>query len=327
MILRYLLPALGGLGLLFALIFTATYGNAEPPKSNQLAVPPSTPFHDTVSGTGLVEASSRNIEVGSHLPGIVEKVLVTEGDAVEAGQVLFRLDSRQAAAEVALREGDLASARARLKAAEVVRDDEKDQLNRVESLKSGRSVTVDQLQRRRFAFRQAEANLAQARAGVESAEAALKVATVALERLSVQAPVTGRVLKIRTRAGEFVSAGGEGPAPVLMGADRPLYLRVQVDENDVWRFDGTARAIAALRSNKDISFPLSVVRVEPYVQPKQSLSGDTRERVDTRVLEVIYELQAPEKPGTPLPYIGQQMDVFIEAKPPANAAKAAESEE
>jgi hypothetical protein len=57
---------------------------------------------------------------------------------------------------------------------------------------------------------------------------------------------------------------------------------------------------------------LTFCRVEPYVIPKKSLTGDSTERVDTRVLQVLYTFDPGEKPI----YLGQQMDVFIETSPP-----------
>jgi hypothetical protein len=62
-----------------------------------------------------------------------------------------------------------------------------------------------------------------------------------------------------------------------------------------------------------VRYPLKFVRVEPFVIPKKSLTGDNTERVDTRVLQVIFSLDRPD--GTPL-YVGQQVDVFIEATDP-----------
>jgi len=53
---------------------------------------------------------------------------------------------------------------------------------------------------------------------------------------------------------------------------------------------------------------LTFDRIEPYIVPKRSLTGDNRERVDTRVLQVIYRF---ERPSFPL-YVGQQVDVYIE---------------
>ncbi len=57
--------------------------------------------------------------------------------------------------------------------------------------------------------------------------------------------------------------------------------------------------------------PLQYVRTEPYIVPKRSLTGDTTERVDTRVLQLLYGFDRNELPV----YVGQQMDVFIEAPP------------
>ena len=75
----------------------------------------------------------------------------------------------------------------------------------------------------------------------------------------------------------------------------------------------------------DKKYPLTFVRIEPYVIPKKSLTGDNTERVDTRVMQVIYSLK-PE--GKPI-YVGQQLDVFIDVSkktdkpvaPPESSAK------
>ena len=64
-----------------------------------------------------------------------------------------------------------------------------------------------------------------------------------------------------------------------------------------------------VRGNPQVSFALRFVRVEPYVIPKKSLTGDNTERVDTRVLQVIYKIDRTDQPV----YVGQQLDVFIEA--------------
>ena len=63
------------------------------------------------------------------------------------------------------------------------------------------------------------------------------------------------------------------------------------------------------------AYPLEFVRFEPYVIPKKSLTGDTTERVDTRVLQVVYRVKDPNAPL----YVGQQMDVYIETPVPSTA--------
>ncbi|NBX02732.1 MAG: efflux RND transporter periplasmic adaptor subunit [Alphaproteobacteria bacterium] len=312
MITRYLLPLLGIVGLVAGVIFAQTYGSPKAPPPNQLSMPPSAPYSDTVSGTGLVEASSRNIDIGSHESGVVSRVAVKEGDRVQAGDVLFALDDRIAKAMITQRESEVAAATANIANSRAALDDVQDQLKRAEGLSVGKSISMDELQRRRFAVKRAAAAVTASQAEHESAQAALQSARVTLSRLSVTAPTAGRILKVRISPGEYINLMGGGAASILMGEDSPLYLRVEVDENDVWRFKPDAKATASLRSKKDHSYPLSFVRIEPYVQPKKNLNGDTSERVDTRVLEVVYRIDM-NKDSAPL-YIGQQMDVFIDGK-------------
>jgi hypothetical protein len=95
---------------------------------------------------------------------------------------------------------------------------------------------------------------------------------------------------------------------MILGSVTPLHVRVDVDEHDAWRVRGGAQAVASPRGNGSIRIPLEFVRFEPYVIPKKSLTGDSTERVDTRVLQVIYRI----RDGEPSVYVGQQMDVYID---------------
>jgi hypothetical protein len=93
-----------------------------------------------------------------------------------------------------------------------------------------------------------------------------------------------------------------------------VHVRVDIDENDAWRFRPGVRAKAFLRGNTAIAFDVSFAYVEPYVVPKTSLTGATTERVDTRVLQVIFGADKKELPI----YAGQQVDVYIETSPIPN---------
>jgi HlyD family secretion protein len=95
---------------------------------------------------------------------------------------------------------------------------------------------------------------------------------------------------------------------------------VDIDENDAWRVRQDAPAVATVRGNRDLKTNLRFVRIEPYVVPKKSLTGESTERVDTRVLQVLYSF---DKGALPV-YVGQQMDVFIEAQPFGSNATASE---
>lgn len=156
-------------------------------------------------------------------------------------------------------------------------------------------------------------------AAVTQAEAQLAQTGTELDRLKVTAPwvrppdggsgaVTLRVLQVNVRPGEYVAAA-PGTAMVALGTVGRLHVRVDIDENDIARFRPGIPGTASPRGDPRTTFPLRFVRVEPYVIPKRSLTGGNTERVDTRVLQVIYAIDAPS-PGL---YVGQQMDVALDA--------------
>ncbi|MFA7383790.1 MAG: hypothetical protein WC001_10100, partial [Desulfurivibrionaceae bacterium] len=127
------------------------------------------------------------------------------------------------------------------------------------------------------------------------------------------------ILQVNIRPGEYAATGVLARPLVLLGDLERLHVRVDIDENDAWRFRANSPAMAALRGNRDFKANLAFVRVEPYVVPKRSLTGDSTERVDTRVLQAIYSFERAELQA----YVGQQMDVFIEAPGVASATSGA----
>jgi hypothetical protein len=116
---------------------------------------------------------------------------------------------------------------------------------------------------------------------------------------------------VNLRVGEYAQAGPLASPLVVLGDDSRLHVRVEIDQTDAHRVRPNANARASLRGDAERTFALEFVRFEPLVQPKRALTGDGTERVDTRVLEVIYALAQ----DAPHPFVGQQMDVFIEAEP------------
>jgi len=155
--------------------------------------------------------------------------------------------------------------------------------------------------------KQAEAKFGQARAALDQAK-------VDLDKTVVKAPIDGAILKVNVRLGEYAQAGVLSDPLMTMGSVDPLHVRVDIDETETWQIRPGHAALARLRGNPEISAPLTFVRFEPYVLAKRSLTGDTTERVDTRVLQAIYEFAPSAFPA----FVGQQVDVFIAA--PSRAA-------
>jgi HlyD family secretion protein len=348
MLRKILLPLLAVVGVAFA-IFTVRAGNKPVPVSKPVAEPALAPFRSYVAGSGLIEASTENIAVGTHVAGIVTAVHGKVGDTVKAGQPLFQIDDRDLRAELAVREAALLSARAELqklenqprpeeiplaeakvREAQATLENAKIVLAKWQRVEDPRAVSPEELRQAKLGVeiaaakvKQFEADLALLKAGawapdkqiaaarVASAQAQVESARTSLERLTVRAPVDGRLLQVKIRPGEFAQVGVLQDPLMLLGRTDIMHIRVDVDENEASRVRAGAPAVAYVRGNSSITTPLEFVRIEPFIVPKRSLTGDTTERVDTRVLQVIYAFE----PGNLPVYVGQQLDVYIDAPP------------
>jgi HlyD family secretion protein len=354
---KYLLPLLA-CGLLLFAVLHVVQAQHQPPRLPPPVTPAQTPFGRTVAGAGIAEASTENISIGSALPGVVQEVYVPVdkvGTRVQAGQPLFRVDDRQLKAQLAYQEANLQAAEAQLskldamprpeevppsaakvRVAEASVAVQKDLSDRAARLGPSGAMAAEDVLQRRLALEVAQRQLLQARAdhallkagawepdkviaraSVAQARAQVEQTKTDLERALVRAPVDGEVLQVNVRPGEYVGTP-PSQALVVLGNIHQVHVRVDIDEHDIPRFRPGAPARAMLRGNPQLEYRLRFVRVEPFVIPKKSLTGDNTERVDTRVLQVIYALDGKDKP---LVYVGQQMDVFIdctEANTPAH---------
>jgi multidrug efflux pump subunit AcrA (membrane-fusion protein) len=313
---QYLLPVLAAGAALFA---TVSVVRTQPVRevTEPVSAPPASSFTDTVAAVGLIEASTEHISVGTPLSGIVTEVLVTLNQSVRAGTPLFRLDTRALQASLAVQESQLTAARARQATAQFQVEDLNDRLERSLKLRSSTVISEDELIRMRFALKVSQARVVEAQAEVAVAEASAASVRTEITRSTILAPMDATVLQLKIRPGEFAAAGAPTSPLILLGNLSPLHLRVDIDEHEAWRVQPGTRAKGHVRGNAALAAPLSFVRFEPFVIPKRSLTGDSIERVDTRVLQAIYRLDQTDLRL----YAGQQMDVFIEASGTPTASR------
>src|SRR5215208_228213 len=348
MIRKWILPMLALLGVLFA-IKTVVTGQRQPTPSQPVASPSRSPFKYEVAGAGIVEASTENIAIGTPVGNIVTEVCVKVGDKVKQGDPLFRLRDSVTLAQLEVRKRalaaskakltrlknlprpeDLPPAEARVEEANAQLEDAKNDLALWESVKDPRAVVRGDLDKRRYAVKVAEKRLAAADAELKllkagswapdiaiadadvlSADAAVKESEAEIERRTIKAPVNAEVFQVKVRPGEYAMTGPLATPLMLLGDTENLHVRVDIDENDAWRIKPNAAAVAQVRGNSSLSTQLHFVRIEPFVVPKKSLTGESSERVDTRVLQILYSFKRGSLPV----YVGQQVDVFIEAPP------------
>jgi multidrug resistance efflux pump len=314
MIRKFVLPLLAVAGVLCA-IQVVIMASKPVPAAAPVVEPASAPFRSYIAGAGIIEARTQNVAIGTPVPGIVTRVFVQVGSAVKAAEPLFKLDDRDLQAELAVRrtavqtvqenltrlmhlprQEDIPPAVARVQETEAALADAQNQLARVESVTDRRAISQEDISRRRFAVQGAAARLAAARAQlsllkagawkhdvnivkaeVAAAQAQVQAVETNLERLTVCAPIDGEILQVNIRQGEFAPAGALQTPLILLGNLERLHVRVDIDENDAWRFQPQAPAVAVARGNQEIQTPLRF-----------------------------------ERGAIPV-YVGQQMDVFIAA--------------
>lgn len=292
----YLLTLLSLLGLVIAV--GVIIDTNRPPDVATPAMPHlDLPFKGYVAGLGIVEGGRGNTAIGTKVSGIVTSVMVKVGDEVKAEEPLFQVDDSALQAQ-------LLTARARVKQA------------RVDLEKPQHLLDYSKKLRQRDTSAISEQTLSGLRDDVNAAKAALETAKAEVTQLEkdiarcvVRAPADGRILKVNIRKGEYAEAGSLTTPLMLMGDDTRLHLRVDIDESDAMQVHPEAKAIAFVRGDASKKVALRFEYIEPYVVPKTALSGQSTERTDVRVLQVIYSFKRSALPA----YIGQQMDVYIEA--------------
>jgi len=140
-----------------------------------------------------------------------------------------------------------------------------------------------------------------------------------LAKYTVAAPVDGVILSITATVGSYVSAqgtlesysGGASPILVMGTGDDYGAVRCYVDEILIAKLHDLEglEATMYLRGT-DVRIPLEFVRVQPLVSPKIQLSNQRTERVDVRVLPIIFRFK---KPADIKIYPGQLVDVYVRA--------------
>ncbi len=299
----YFLAAAG----IIAIFRVSRASNRPVPENGPLVSPVEVGFSNRIAGRGLVESSAEDVRISPALPGLVREVVVQVGAVVRVGDTLLQQDDRAVQSQLKRQMANLELLSRRVAEARVDVADKADSLNRQTRLAREAIATVEELTRARFAHERAVAVLASAEAQVESAQADVNDSKTQIDLLTLRAPRAGTVLQINTRVGEFIGTGTSAPAMVLGSTER-LQVRVDIDEENASRVVPGSPGVGIPKGSATNLVALKFVRIEPYLVPKKSLSGESSERVDTRVLQVIYSFDR----GTARIYPGQQMDIWIE---------------
>jgi HlyD family secretion protein len=300
---------------------------------------------ELVAGPGHVEPYSEDIKIGSELSGRLKSVFVEEGDVIHRSQVLAELENADYRAQVESAKANVAAKQAALRKvvngarrqerdeawssvneARAVMENSDSEMRRRQQLFSAGVVSREEMER--YA-READVAKAQYQAKVEQhslvddhareedrslAEADLQLSQAQLEEAQarydktfIRAPIDGAVLRKHHRSGESVSNSSTVPDPILTIGDRKtLRVRVDVDETDVGKVRVGQKAYVTADAFGKQRFWGRVVRVGQQLGPKNVRTDEPAEKIDTKILETLVELD----PGLQLPD-GLRVDAFI----------------
>ena len=250
-------------------------------------------YQNSVAGSGITEPKGELINVGVDIAGIVSKIYVSAGAKVKVGQPLFMIDDREAKANYDLK-------KASYRASIIQTKDLKEQFKMVKRIKNKEAISKDEMNKKQYAYELAVEKENQAKAE-------LKLAKIAFDKRIIKSPIDGEVLKVNVKLGELYGQGFNPKASMLIGDLAKMYVRIEVDEIESHKVKNGGEAIAILRGNSDLKIPLEFVRIEPYIVPKTTITGAASEKIDTRVLELLYSFDNSEYKIL----VGQQMDVYI----------------
>jgi ABC exporter DevB family membrane fusion protein len=308
-----------------------------------------------VAGPGRVEPESEDIKIGSELSGRLKSVRVEEGDSIHHGQVLAELENADYRAQVESARANVIAKEAALRKvingarrqerdeawssvseAKAVMENAKSELHRRQALFTAGVVSREELERysreadvaaakydaavQQHALvddRAREEDRSLAEADVTLAQAQLDEAQARYDKTFIRSPIDGNVLRKHHRNGESVSNSSTVPDPILTIGDRKaLRVRMDVDETDVSRVTVGQRAYVTADAYGKQKFWGHVVRVGQQLGPKNVRTDEPTEKVDTKILETLVELDT----GSQLPD-GLRVDAFImpESTPVATA--------
>jgi len=260
-----------------------------------------------VSGNGRIEAVQ--VDVATKFAGRIDAVSVREGDMVEPGQIVVRMNTLELEAErakaearIAELEEEVARAKAEIVSQESQRLYARHQLDRAERLLASRTITREEFEERESKLEVADAAVHAAEAHLRAVEQSIAVAVAERRRVQTQiddaalvSPVRGRVLYKLASDGEVLAAGGKALTLLDLG---DVFMEIFIPARDAARIRIGSDARIRLDARPEYAARATVSFVSPEAQftPKQVETASERDKLMFRV-----KLQVP--PDLVRPYL------------------------
>ena len=316
-----LLIALAIMGILAGFVSAYIYGIKNKPQPPAFT-PASNPYEKGIYANGIIESnqtSGENINIYPEVPGVVAKILISEGQQVKAGLPLLMLDDSVQRATADQLKAQAESAREQIELARANLKSVQDTLDKQQKSYDldPRSVSKENLDSALNAVAVGKENLAVAEKQHEALLKAYQTSNVLLSKYVLKAPADATALSVNTAVGSYISSQGSydsytgsfGPPIVMGNLQGYIGVRCYIDEILIHRLPKPSQMHARMFiKGTNINIPLEYVREQPNVTPKIELSNQRTERVDVRVLPIIFRFAKQKDISL---YPGQLVDVYI----------------
>ena len=214
-----------------------------------------------VTATGQLKPVNQ-VDVGTEVSGTIESVAVDYNDRVSAGEVLARLDTAKLEAQTLQSKAALASARAKVSAAEATVVETRLKSERCTRLAEKNLCSREDVDTAQAAHLRAQAEAADAGAKVAEAAAKLRVDETNLDKAVIRAPIDAIILERRVEPGQTVAASLQTPVLFTLAEDlRQMELHVDVDEADVGQVREGQPATFSVDAYPGRNFPARITQV------------------------------------------------------------------
>lgn len=270
------------------------------------------PYKQGIYASGIVESLQENGSNTNMFPSVAGRITaihVKDGSRIKKGEVLLTIDP---AAQTGIVETDKATVKLNEDSLVTVQD-QYNKLLKAYTL-NPKAVSKNDLDNAKNAVITATQNITVSKAKL-SADQAL------LDEFTVIAPSDGIILRVSGTVGDYVSPGLgvydpyiQGTLPIIQigQASQEYQVRVYVDEILVPQLPNPTQLEAKMfiRGMKNVGFPITYVNMQPYTIPNIQLSDQRQERVDVRVLPIVFKFEKPKDLNI---FPGQLVDVFIKS--------------
>ncbi|MEY2758810.1 MAG: hypothetical protein RIR33_2588 [Pseudomonadota bacterium] len=240
---------------------------------------------------GKVDIEGGLVDIAARVAGIVEEVLVQEGDTVTAGQVLARQEDDDARLQRNRVAAQFQQAEAQLPILEVQLDAAKREEERLRRLTSEDAVSVQAFEQAQDSTKQLQAQVEAQKSAIALARAQLAEANFQVELHTIRAPADGVIVRRYANPGSGASTFNVTAMFQLQPAAQRI-VRAEVEERSINAVKVGQKVEIVPESDQEAKYPGEVLRIAAVMGARKLRSDDPSERADERVVEVVIDAEA-----------------------------------